>query len=52
MAEDSDIKIAPGPVKRVRNIAELASLAGVSAGTVSRALADKPMVNARTRERI
>ena len=52
MAEDSDIKIAPGPVKRVRNIAELASLAGVSAGTVSRALADKPMVNVRTRERI
>jgi DNA-binding LacI/PurR family transcriptional regulator len=52
MADDSDTKIANGPVKRVRNIAELASLAGVSAGTVSRALADKPMVNARTRERI
>lgn len=52
MADDSDTTIAPGPVKRVRNIAELASLAGVSAGTVSRALADKPMVNARTRERI
>jgi DNA-binding LacI/PurR family transcriptional regulator len=52
MADDSDTTIAPGPAKRVRNIAELANLAGVSAGTVSRALADKPMVNARTRERI
>lgn len=52
MADNSDTSITEGPVKRVRNIAELASLAGVSAGTVSRALADKPMVNARTRERI
>lgn len=52
MAEDDSTKLADAPVKRVRNIAELASIAGVSAGTVSRALADKPMVNARTRERI
>lgn len=52
MAEHDSSKLADGPVKRVRNIAELASIAGVSAGTVSRALADKPMVNARTRERI
>lgn len=40
------------PVKRVKNIAELARIAGVSAGTVSRALANKSVVNPRTRERI
>lgn len=40
------------PVRRVRNIVELANLAGVSPGTVSRALANKPVVNARTRDRI
>lgn len=38
--------------KRVRNIAELAKIAGVSAGTVSRALAGKALVNPETRERI
>lgn len=38
--------------RKIRNIAELARIAGVSAGTVSRALADKSLVNKETRERI
>lgn len=38
--------------RRVRNIAELAKMAGVSPGTVSRALAGKALVNPKTRERI
>jgi DNA-binding LacI/PurR family transcriptional regulator len=38
--------------RRIRNIAELAQLAGVSAATVSRALTGSPLVNARTRDHV
>lgn len=44
--------MSSGPPSRIRNIAELAALAGVNAGTVSRALADNPLVKQATRDRI
>ncbi|MFM6853163.1 MAG: LacI family DNA-binding transcriptional regulator [Sphingopyxis sp.] len=37
---------------RVRNITELARLAGVSAGTVSRALADSQLISKKTRDHV
>lgn len=53
MTTDRDsLSPAEAPRARIRNIAELAKMAGVSPGTVSRALAGKSLVNAETRDRI
>lgn len=41
-----------GSRRRIRNITEMAQLAGVSAGTVSRALADSTLISKKTRDRI
>lgn len=51
---DADDRPADPPLAdgQVRTITDLARLAGVSPGTVSRALAGKPLVNVRTRDRI
>lgn len=46
------MRMADLPVKRIRNIAELAELAGVSPGTVSRALSGAGLISAKTRTRI
>lgn len=48
----ADVPDLPASPTRARTIVELAKLAGVSPGTVSRALAGKSVVNPETRDRI
>lgn len=49
---DTDTQAPNGSPQRVRTIKDLAKIAGVSAGTVSRALSGNSLVNAKTREKI
>ena len=49
---DTDAQELAGRVTRVRTLADLAKIAGVSPGTVSRALAGNSLVNTKTRAKI
>lgn len=49
---DTDTQIADDLPQRVRTITDLAKIAGVSAGTVSRALSGNSLVNTKTRQKI